>query len=273
MIKASQAAQAKKSLPYSQTIRKIVQTALLISLAIVARNLSVMVNIMGASGMRVGFSQVFSRMPAFLFGPVFGGIATGIVDILGYLIRPEGAFIPLLTLTQVLDGVIIGLVFKGIKNIDIKKLRSTMWISFTTIGALGLMNIAISRFLSESSIAIGLNSLGAKKDYLLRGLVAISVIALLLLTLNHIIRKKFPEASIHKYYLKILLAFGMAGIPITILNTYILINFIPQLNNIAFTIFLIPRLIEEILMTVILSYIMSFLMSVYDKLIKKPNAE
>ena len=87
MIK-SQVTQAKKSLPYSQAIRKIVQTALLISLALVARNLSVMVNIMGATGMRVGSSQVFSRMPALLFGPVFRRYCRGHSGYTGILNSP-----------------------------------------------------------------------------------------------------------------------------------------------------------------------------------------
>lgn len=273
MIKANQATQEKKALPYSQTIRKIVQTALLISLAVAARNLSIMVNIMGASGMRVGFSQIFSRMPALLFGPVFGGIATGVVDILAYLIRPEGPFIPLLTLTQIFDGVIIGIVFKVIKNIELKKLRNIVLISFSSLGALGLVNIIISRFFTDSSIAMSLDSLGAKKDYLLQGLLAVSAIALLLLSINHLIRKRFPNASIHKHYLKVLLAFALAGIPVTITNTYILRLFIPQLQNIAFTAFLIPRLIEEILMIVVLSYMTAFLLSIYNKSIRKSNLE
>lgn len=269
MIK-SQVTQAKKSLPYSQAIRKIVQTALLISLALVARNLSVMVNIMGATGMRVGFSQVFSRMPALLFGPVFGGIAAGIVDILAYLIRPEGAFIPLLTITQILDGVIVGLVFRSVKNSDGIKLRNTMWILFSSVGLLGLINVIISSHFSGSFIALALNSLGEKQSFISKGLVLISVIALLLLAINHVVRKKLPDASIHKYYLKILLSFGMAGIPVTTINTLILKLFIPTLSNVAFTVFYLPRLTEEILVTVVLSYISAFLLAVLDR-IKKPE--
>lgn len=258
----------------SQIIRKIIQTALLIALALAIRSLSVMISFMGAPGMRIGFAQVFSRMPALLFGPFFGGLATGIVDVLGYLIRPEGAYIPLLTLTQILDGVLIGFIFKEVKKVQTKKIQTTMWITFISIGVIGVVNLVISKFFAQSSIALALDSMGKRKDYLLLGLVAVSVIGLLLLFLNYVVKKRFPDSEVHKYYLKVLLTFALTGIPVTTLNTYILILFIPSLGKIGFTLFLIPRVLEEILMTVIISYITAFLLAVYDRVIyKKPVVE
>lgn len=261
----------EKSKSFSQIFRIIIQTALLIALALAVRSLSVMISFMGAPGMRVGFTQVFSRMPALLFGPFFGGIATGIVDVLGYLIRPEGAYIPLLTLTQILDGVLVGFVFKEVKTAEIKKIQTSMWITFITIGVMGVVNLVISKFFAETSIALALDSMGKRKGYLLWGLVAVSLIGLLLLILNYIVQKKFPKSGIHKYYLKVLVTFAMAGIPITILNTYILILFIPGLSKIGFTVFLIPRILEEILITVIVSYITASLLVVYYRLINKQD--
>lgn len=257
----------KESLSYSQLIRKIIQTALFIGLALAVRSLSVMVSFMGAPGMRVGFTPIFSRMPAILFGPFFGGLATGIVDVLGYLIRPEGPYIPLLTFTQILDGIIVGFVFKEVKRAETKRIQTVMWVTFIVIGVLGVVNVVISKFFAGSTIALILDSMGKRKDYMLLGLVAVSLIGLLLLILNYAVQKKFPKSDIHKYYLKVLLIFALAGIPVTILNTYILILFTPGLHKIGFTLFLIPRLLEEILMTVILSYITAFLLSVYDRLI------
>ncbi|NLE26399.1 MAG: hypothetical protein GX625_13855 [Clostridiaceae bacterium] len=259
----------RKSTSNSQIFRKIIQTALLIALALAVKSLSIMVSFMGAPGMRIGFAQVFSRMPALLFGPFFGGLATGIVDVLGYLIRPEGAYIPLLTLTQVLDGVLVGFIFKEVKKAETKKIQTTMWITFITLGVIGVVNLVISKFFARSSLALALDSMGKRKDYLIMGLVVVSMIGLLLMLLNYRVQKKLPDSETHKYYLKILITFALVGIPVTILNTYILILFIPGLSKIGFTLFLIPRLLEEILMTVIISYITAFLLAVYDKVIYK----
>ena len=261
----------EKSKSFSQIFRIIIQTALLISLALAVRSLSVMISFMGAPGMRIGVASVFTRMPALLFGPFFGGIATGIVDVLGYLIRPEGAYIPLLTLTQILDGVLIGFIFREVKKAETKRIQTAMWITFIVMGIIGAVNVIISKFYSQSALALALDSMGKRKDYMLLGLIAVSLIGLLLLILNYAVQKKFPNSKIHKYYLKVLLTFALVGIPVTIINTYILILFVPGLSKIGFTLFLIPRLLEEILMTVILSYISAFLLSVYDRLIKKQD--
>jgi len=255
----------------AQFFRRIIQTALLIALALAVRSLSVMITFMGAPGMRISFAQVFSRMPALLFGPFFGGLATGIVDVLGYLIRPEGPYIPLLTLTQILDGVLIGFVFKEVKKAVTKKIQTTLWFVFITIGVVGLFNLVISKFFAQSFIALALDSMGKRKDYMILGLIAVSVIGLLLLLLNYVVRKRFPDSEIHKYYLKVLLTYALVGIPVTILNTYILVLFVPGLSNIGFTLFLIPRLLEEIFMTVVISYITAFLLTVYDRVIYKKH--
>ena len=222
--------------------------------------------------MRISFAHVFSRMPALLFGPFFGGLATGTVDVLGYLIRPEGAYIPLLTLTQILDGVLTGFIFKEFKKAETKRIQTTMWVTFIIIGVIGLVNLLISKFYPQSNLALALDSMGKRKDYLILGLVAVSIIGLMLMLLNYAVKKRFPDSDVHKYYLKLLLTFGLVGIPITILNTYILILFIPGLSNIGFTLFLIPRLLEEILMTVIISYISAFLLAVYERVIYKKTS-
>ena len=73
------------------------------------------------------------------------------------------------------------------------------------------------------------------------------------------------------YYLKVLLTYALVGTTVTILNTYILVLFVPGLSNIGFTLFLIPRLLEEIFMTVVISYITAFLLTVYDRVIYKKH--
>ncbi len=262
----------EKSKSFSKVNQKIVQTSLLIALALAVRSLSIMIPFMGAPGMRISFAHIFSRMPAMLFGPFWGGLATGIVDILGFLIRPEGAYIPFLTLTQVLDGVIVGFVFKGIKNIEVKRIQTGMGLGFITLAIIGTVNLVISKFYSQSSVSQALDSMGKRKDYLLLGLIAVAVIGLLLLFINFVLQKKFPDSEVHKYYLKVALAFASAGIPVTILNTYILILFISSLSEIGFVVFLIPRLVEEIFLVATTSYITAFLLGIYDKFIYKKTS-
>lgn len=248
---------------------RIIQTALLIGLALALRSFSVMVAFMGAPGLRVSFAAIFTRMPAILFGPFFGGLAGGIVDVLGFIIRPTGPYIPFLTLTSIIDGIIAGLVWKALKERNTKKIQISLLITFVIIGIIGLINILITNLYPNSFIASALDSMGKRKDYMVLGLVAVAVIGLILLAIDFAVQKKFPEATVNKYYLKVLLVFLVAGIPVTTINSYILPFYYTSLKNIGFVLFWIPRLLEELLMAVLLSYITAFLLSVYDRFIRK----
>lgn len=59
--------------------------------------------------MRIGVSEIPGRMVDFLFGPVVGGIFGGTMDLVKYLVNPEGAYFPGFTLSPVAASVIFGL--------------------------------------------------------------------------------------------------------------------------------------------------------------------
>lgn len=256
----------------SQTTRKIIQTALFIALAFVVRNLAVMVFFLGAPGMRISFAAVFSRMPAILFGPLYGGAASGILDIIAYLIKPEGNFNPLLTMSAILGGVLAALVWKLVKDAEINKIRKTMWVITLIMAAIGLFNLSVLRISPDSPIASVLNLFGEKKAFVEIGLIAVSVIGLILLTADLIICKKYPKASFHQLYLKVLPSYCAAGLSVTILNTFIIRMYDPKLASQLFMVLLVPRLISSLLVVVITSYISAFLLSIYMRYIKPKEA-
>jgi ECF transporter S component (folate family) len=255
--------------PYStQTTRKIIQTALFIALAFVVRNMAIMVYFLGSPGMRISFAAVFSRMPALLFGPLYGGAASGILDVVAFLVKPEGDYNPFLTLTAIFGGVAAALVWKLVKNIETNKIRIIMWTTILILGAVGLFNMIFIRFRPESYIASALNVFGEKKAYVEIGLIAVSVIGLILLTVDLIICRKYPKASFQQFYLKVLPAYGTAGLSVTVLNTFIIRIYDPELASQLFSVILIPRLITSFLVVVVTSYISAFLLSIYMRFIK-----
>jgi ECF transporter S component (folate family) len=256
----------------SQTTRKIIQTALFIALAFVIRNFAVMVYFLGAPGMRISFAGVFSRMPAILFGPLYGGAASGILDIIGYLVKPEGDFNPFFTITAILGGMLAALVWKLVKNIEINKIRKTMWIITLIMATIGLFNLGVLRLSPDSPIASVLNRFGEKKAFIEIGLIAVSVIGLILLTIDFIICKRYPKASFHQLYLKVLPSYAVAGISVNIINTFILRMYDSKLASQFFVVLLVPRLISVIMVVVITSYISAFLLSIYMRYIKPKEA-
>ena len=59
---------------------------------------------------RIGFSELPNFVAAALFGPVAGGVFAGVLDVLKYIVAPNGPFLPLFTLTAVVKGIIFGMV-------------------------------------------------------------------------------------------------------------------------------------------------------------------
>ncbi len=256
-----------KNQSQQKIIRMITQTALFIGLALVVRMFSISVYFFGIMGMRIGFAGIFSKLPALIFGPFMGGIAGGAIDILGYVIKPEGAYIPLITLTAILESVLAGLLWKGLKDTDTKKLQVALWIIFVSIGIIGGINMISTTYYPDSAISQALDSVGKNKDFFALGLVVVAGTGILLLLIDLIVRKRYPQAKVHRNYIKLLITMGVASLTVTVLNTWILQLFFPELGAMAFVVFLVPRVVKEIFTIVIQSYIAAFLLSIYDRII------
>lgn len=63
--------------------------------------------------LRLSFGFLPVALCAAFFGPVAGGIAAGLGDVLGYLLFPAGGYLPGLTLSAVLTGIVFGLLLRG----------------------------------------------------------------------------------------------------------------------------------------------------------------
>lgn len=82
------------------SLLKMTLCAVFIGLAVVAKLfLSIKIPLLGADGLRISLAGVFTAFPAFICGPIYGGIASAASDFIGYIIKPDGAYIPWLTLT------------------------------------------------------------------------------------------------------------------------------------------------------------------------------
>lgn len=69
---------------------------------------------------RLSFASIPNGMISYLFGPVVGGLFSGSIDVLKYLLKPNGAFFPGLTLVTVLSGVMYGCFYYK-KTITLKR--------------------------------------------------------------------------------------------------------------------------------------------------------
>ncbi|MDI6618367.1 MAG: ECF transporter S component [Clostridiales bacterium] len=255
----------KKDVDYT---KKIVQSGLFISLAIIIRNFSYMVYFGGAPGMRIGFSGIFIHMPAILFGPLYGGIASGILDVLGYMLKPDGAYIPWLTVTAIAGGIITGYIWKIFKNINTELLQKKLFTIFIVVFAVGVINHISVAYFPNTFWSHSVMSIGKNRDLLTFGLEGVSIAGIGLLAIDIMIQKKYRNLFLKQFYLKLITAIGASEIVVTVFNTFILQMFIPSLGKKGFIILLIPRLFEGIFVTVIQAYIISLLLSIYRKIEK-----
>lgn len=88
-------------------IRTVTVCAMLAAVSIVLGSLTVYLT----DTVRIGFSGIPAMLASHLFGPVAGSFLYGAVDVLKYMMRPMGPFMPGLTLVVMLKGILYGCAF------------------------------------------------------------------------------------------------------------------------------------------------------------------
>ncbi|MBQ2085965.1 MAG: folate family ECF transporter S component [Oscillospiraceae bacterium] len=87
------------------TIINLVICSMLIALSMVIEALSI-----DLPFGKINFAFIPLAAIGMLFGPTVGIVAGGICDVLGFLVHPSGAFLPLYTLIGMFQGMIYGLI-------------------------------------------------------------------------------------------------------------------------------------------------------------------
>lgn len=151
---------------YKDATLKLTLTAMFIGLAALTKLFAITIPIFGSAGMRVGLSGIFSIFPAILFGPIYGGMSGAVLDIIGWMIDPQGGFNPLFTITAFIGGCVKGLVWLVFKKTDAKKLRKTVIVCFAVILALGTVF-----YVSLSADGINKSIIAKAEDMPSKGLV------------------------------------------------------------------------------------------------------
>lgn len=104
-------------------VKTITITGFLIALNIVLSRIITIPGIISFGGFPIIFGGI-------VFGPVVGGIIGGVGDVVSFMVRPTGAFMPHFVLTSALTGIIPGLMVNVLKN-NLKNPK--LWKIFTAI--------------------------------------------------------------------------------------------------------------------------------------------
>lgn len=87
----------------------------------------------------IRFGNIPVAIGGALFGPAVGGLLGAMADILGYLVKPTGAFFPGFTISAAISGIIFGLVLfgrKGDKKITVVRIFVAELIYTIVVGML-----------------------------------------------------------------------------------------------------------------------------------------
>lgn len=109
----------KKSALELKKLHCLCVTAILIALDLV---LKTFVNVQITDDLKLSFAFVAVAAIGMLFGPTVAGAACLITDVLGYLIKPSGAFNPMFTIIEMTGGIIYGIFLYNLRFSDSKTL-------------------------------------------------------------------------------------------------------------------------------------------------------
>jgi len=142
-----------------KSTRNLVICAMMAALAIV---LSYTTSFYITPEIKIGFSGLPNRLVDFMFGPVVGCIFGGLMDVIKFFIKPDGAFFPGYTLTAMVGGLIYGIFYY---RLQIKTPQITTETGWPKVKAWILANITsillifIANVLVKFICNIGLNTL------------------------------------------------------------------------------------------------------------------
>lgn len=124
---------------YGITLRRLTFTAMFVALAVGVKSLTLFtLSVFGPSGIRISFAGVFTFFPAILFGPVYGGLASAMSDLLGVLIAPSGPYIPWLTVMAFAGGFLKGVLWRVLKKQFTRKAQILSAVALILVGTCGI---------------------------------------------------------------------------------------------------------------------------------------
>ena len=267
--------------------RAVVYTALLAAISVVVNFFRFTVPVGGVPALRVTFSGVFLHFASVAFGAAAGGAASALADVVSHFIKPEGAYLPPLTLTIFLRGVCIAVIWAKIKDADLKKSGAVFLSFFALLGCWGITNAAVVKYASGGAYLAFLRQIGAQNEWvdtnniftsagrvlITAGLIAASalIFAAYAVYAYAARKKKGAARAFLSDYLKIIVAIGAPCLICTTVNTEILRMYF-LLPDRAFVFLWIPRFIEEIVLVLINAYLLMILINVYKKNIRPDYA-
>jgi ECF transporter S component (folate family) len=249
--------------------RTLAIVGVLVALAVVVRNFSLMIPIAGVSALRISFAEVFTRMAAIMFGPFYGGISSGALDVIAFFLSggAYGPFIPWITINAVLGGVMTGLIWTRVGRMDAARARNIyMVVLAVTCGTGGLLQIILSLLPNSGLADLLLQFKDTKGNSVIPVISAVLLIAAaigaFLYIVNALLKKQNRKLRIDDDFMRVLFAVGIPGLIVSTLDSAAL----AATYGTPFLVFWVPRIAQQAVMVIVHSYMATCLLAAYRRL-------
>jgi len=278
-------------------LRRLIITAVFLAIYLIIRQFfSFYIPLFGETGMRVGVARIFSLLPTFLFGPIWGAVATGTADVLGHFLRPMGAYLPFMTITAAGRGFFCGMLWLLLRNRDAGKIRIVVLGLAFILAAFGVANGLMLRadgvtpnfysdmagveidtsgmfFISEWVVirSQGVSNPAAMLSETITtvtwGLVGVGGFGLVLLAIDSFLSAKLKvDYKEYASIMPLLIAMLVSAWLENSLNTIILREtIVPSWKLLPFVVVWLPRIIVATISAMLHSYFIAFLLGVIKK--------
>lgn len=193
----------------------LVFSALCLALSLTIKSLSFFVPI-GIPILKISFNGPPLRVVSVLFGPLYGGIVSGLSDFLGFFLMDKSGnfYLYQLTITAVLNAVCVGWLWRYFRG----KSSRLVKVQYLIAMALLLVYGGISFFLTYGREEAVKQMQGSIV------IVFAGLSGIILFFVNQYIAKKQEMKSFGEYFFQMFLSISIPGIFFNWVNTYILIE-------------------------------------------------
>lgn len=120
---------------------KVLLSSMFLALAVIAATfISLDIPLFGVKGVELNPAGIFTSFPAILFGPFYGGLVAGLTDLISFFLKPQGAYIPLISLVVFIGGFLKGVIWLIIKKADKKHIQIFVLVLMSVILIFGVFN-------------------------------------------------------------------------------------------------------------------------------------
>jgi len=273
---------------FSIHLRRLTITAVFLSVALTLHLMfSFYIPLFGEQGMRVGISGIFSTMPSILFGPLWGALATGVNDILRFIMRPSGAaYLPQMTIALAAGAFLRGAVWLLLRKRNPQKIRICV-IALSAVALIfGLVNLiffridginvaifdgdtstngmfVMSRFILTRALGVSdhVGTLGTMVTTFTLAPIAVSVLGFTLCIVDFFLSKTLKKDDKNFVSIMPLLIAMLVGAWFqSTMNTIILRELVWQSwQHMPFVVVWLPRILQTTITTAVYSYFVALL--------------